>query len=510
MGSSLSARSSALFFNDAKCTGYMGGSMAALRRVEWGEVPGAANSADEERDLALSFQRGEADAYPCIYNRYHWSVYNVCYRMLDNRDDAQEATQDTFLKVYQALGRFNGSYRLGPWIIRIATNVSHDHLRLRKRRPQDSVSIDALHQEPRACTDDPEQILVERAEGVEVRKVLSSLPPTHRAAIVLRDVEGLTYSEIALRLGMSESQVKALLHRARKRFKRTWVPAPVLFPGHLLDRLRDRLLSSRVPDGPMAATSSVGNLATATSSVTSSGVLEQFAGIAAERIAPVVVAAVMGAATVAATVGWMETGSDRDRPGRSTAPVAENEGISGPGRAQVGAPPGAASGKAVAPGDEGLANKSKRGDENAAGGGKPDREEAETAGSIDGKDNEESNDDKEKVSGADPSGATGSIPSDGQGLERDQDSPSTECSDGQDNDGDGSVDLADAGCSNLDGTAENSDATPATPPTPPTECSDGQDNDGDGSVDLNDAGCAGPEGTAEDSKPEASPTSSPE
>ncbi len=482
--------------------------MAALRKVEGGgEVPAAANGADEDRDLTLSFQRGEADAYQCIYNRYRWSVYNACYRILGNRDDAQEATQEAFLKVYQALGRFNGNYRLGPWIIRIATNVSLDHLRLRKRRPQDSVSIDALHREPCAYADDPEQMLVERAEGERVRKVLSSLPPIHRAAIVLRDSEGLTYSEIALKLGISEGQVKALLHRARKRFKRTWVPAPVLFPGHVLDRLRDRLLVSRASNGLMGTASPVADLASASSSVMSSGVMEHVAGIAGERIAPVVAAAVLGAATVAATVGWVETGSDRNGSEGFAPSVATKEGSPAPWRAEVSASAKVPSGNVVAPVDEGFADESHPGDEEAAGERKPYGEDAQIAGPIEGEDSQESKDDEKMVSGENPSEVASSLPGDGQGLTRDPPPPPTACSDGQDNDG--LTDLQVTGCAdNPEGTDETPITSPPSPPSP--ECSDGQDNDGDELVDLGDPGCADdPGGIAENSEQEASSTSPP-
>ncbi|MDQ3766159.1 MAG: sigma-70 family RNA polymerase sigma factor [Actinomycetota bacterium] len=483
--------------------------MAALRKVEWSEVPDAASGSDKDRDLTLSFQRGEPDAYQCIYNRYLWSVYDVCYRILGNRDDAQEATQEAFLKVYQALGRFNGSYRLGPWIIRIATNVSLDHLRLRKRRPQDSVSIDALHQEPRAYAEGPEQILMERAEGDKVRQVLSSLPPAHRAAIVLRDYEGLTYREIALNLGISESQVKALLHRARKRFKRTWVPAPFLFPGHLLDRLRDHALTSRASDGLMGTTSPVANLASAGTSVTSSGLLEHVAGIASERIAPMVAAAVIGAATVGATVGFTETDFHSARAGRPPAAMVPPGNSRGSGQVEAGAPAKDLSVSLASPGEEGPGKESNRGDETVADEGKPRDDDAQitelvegTEGS-EGKDKEEKKDNEETVSGADPSGIV-SLPGDGQELTGDPPPPLPEC--GQDNDE--PTDLGDVGCANdPKGVAENSEPSPE--PIPAPECSDGQDNDGDGLTDLDDAGCASSEAEAENSEQEASSTNAP-
>ena len=285
--------------------------MAALRKQEHVEVPDSVLGSDEDRDLTLSFQRGEQDAYGSIYSRYHRSVYNVCYRMLGQRDDAQEATQETFLRVYQALGRFNGHYQLGPWIIRIATNVCLDHLRLRKRRPQDVTSIDALEQRPGVGTDDPEHVLLKRAEGDKIRAVLSSLPPAHRAAIVLRDYEGLPYREIALALGISEGQVKALLHRARKRFRRTWVPAPVLLPLYgFLDRFRGR----HFPLGPAEvarAASPAAEIAYASGSLTSSGMMEHVSVALGEKVAPVVAAALIGASAVGGAVA-LQGGSGED------------------------------------------------------------------------------------------------------------------------------------------------------------------------------------------------------
>lgn len=281
--------------------------MAALRKQEQDEALDPVLGSDEDRDLTLSFQRGEQHAYGSIYSRYHRSVYNVCYRMLGQRDDAQEATQETFLRVYQALGRFNGHYQLGPWIVRIATNVCLDHLRLRKRRPQDVTSIDALEQRPGAGTDDPEQVLLKRAEGDKVRAVLSSLPPAHRAAIVLRDYEGLPYREIALTLGISEGQVKALLHRARKRFRRTWVPAPIMLPLYgFLNRFRGRQL----PLGPAEvarAASPAAEIAYASGSVASSGLLEHVSVALGDKVAPVIAAAIIGASAVGGAVAVRES-----------------------------------------------------------------------------------------------------------------------------------------------------------------------------------------------------------
>src|SRR5918992_4431232 len=146
----------------------------------------------EERELALAFQNGERDAYDRIHDRYAPRVLSVCRRMLGNPDDAQEAAQEAFLRVYQGLPSFNGRYRLGAWIVRITTNVCLDQLRARSRRPSDPVPREILDVESQPSDDtDPQILFLRHAEGRRVRKVLDQLPPLHRAAIVLRDFEGI-------------------------------------------------------------------------------------------------------------------------------------------------------------------------------------------------------------------------------------------------------------------------------------------------------------------------------
>ena len=193
----------------------------------------------EDRELTLAFQRGEKGAYQAIHDRHSNRVYSVCRRMLMKPEDAQEAAQETFLRVYQALGRFNGRYQLGPWITRIATNICLDHLRARSRRPYDA-SLELLEAEADPTTEiDPEFVTIRRSEGRAVRRVLKDLPPMHRAALILRDFEGLSYQEVAGVLGISDAQVKALLHRARQRFKRDWTSSLAgLLPWRLVSKWR--------------------------------------------------------------------------------------------------------------------------------------------------------------------------------------------------------------------------------------------------------------------------------
>jgi RNA polymerase sigma factor (sigma-70 family) len=220
--------------------------------------------------------------------------------------------------VYQALGRFNGRYQLGAWITRIATNVCLDQLRSRARRPADVVQLDVVdleddrHHEP----DGPEFLTIRRAESHRVRRVLAELPPMHRAAIVLRDFEGLSYAEVAVALGMTEGQVKALIHRARQNFKRSWTPLSVLMPWRLLSKAKEVDGTTREHVAQAVTTSA--QLVPACTTA-----LQQCGQYVAERVAPVFTAAVLGAAVGGAAVAKSSQPVAKPRSGSKATAVAD-------------------------------------------------------------------------------------------------------------------------------------------------------------------------------------------
>jgi RNA polymerase sigma-70 factor (ECF subfamily) len=254
----------------------------------------------DDKEMAVAFQRGEKGAYQLIYDQYEDRVHRVCRRMLGKREDAQEAAQETFLRVYTALGKFNGRYQLGAWITRIATNVCLDHIRARSRRPVEATPIEELELDFLATSveSNPETVSVRNAESRRVRKVLLGLPPLHRAAIVLRDFEGLSYAEVAVALGMTECQVKALIHRARKGFRRSWTPlVELLVPAKLLQRWRDTdvTVKEQVVNAAASQSAPVASIC--------SGVLQQCGSFVVQKVAPVVTTVVFGGASALAGVG---------------------------------------------------------------------------------------------------------------------------------------------------------------------------------------------------------------
>ena len=192
-----------------------------------------------DRELVLAFQAGDKAAYDELYHRHHDRVARVCYRFLNNPTDAEEAAQETFLKAFQALPRFNGQFQVGAWLARIATNVCVDHLRVRSRS-----HLVALPAEVPITERGPEELLVGDDPRVDI--AIEKIQPLHANALKMRALDGLSHVEMAGRLSMTPPQVKALLHRARTSFKKAWDKAQgwlllPIFGSRSLDR------SSQVP-----------------------------------------------------------------------------------------------------------------------------------------------------------------------------------------------------------------------------------------------------------------------
>ena len=286
---------------------------------------------DEDKRLVLAFKAGDSDSYDLIYERHSELVRRITRRMLINRQDSDEAFQETFLKVYTALGRFNGRYQLGAWIARIATNVCLDQLRAKKRHPVDSVEPEYLDVDMDPDTDlDPEFQLIRRQESKRVRRVLDQLPPMHRAAIVLRDFEGLSYAEIAKALDLNECQTKALIHRAWKGFKRTWpsAVAGVLIPTRWFSKLRrvrgaeeEIVRSSKFMSDAVA---SAGHFASSCATV-----VQQCGHAAAERFAATATTMVVGAAALGAPAAASSATPPPEPPPALVAAVEQADVVKG-------------------------------------------------------------------------------------------------------------------------------------------------------------------------------------
>lgn len=166
------------------------------------------NRVMEEAEWLPAARLGERWALERFYQLYQASVYALCHRLLSRAEDAQDATQTAFIRAFRELPRFRGESSLKTWMYRITVNEALGLLR--KRRV--AVALD----ESTGVSDGAPTVL----ERLAVRAALAQTSPPHRAILVLRFWEGLSYEEIAEVLGISLSATKMRLHRARDEFRK--------------------------------------------------------------------------------------------------------------------------------------------------------------------------------------------------------------------------------------------------------------------------------------------------
>jgi RNA polymerase sigma-70 factor (ECF subfamily) len=182
-----------------------------------------ANSAPaEEERLVAEAQRGSIEAFNQLVRLHERQVYNVALRVVGQPDAAEDVTQDTFLLAYRSLHQFRGGL-FRAWLLRIATNRCYDELRRRQRRPAES--FEELAFEPRSqwsTRRGPEEPQ-ERVERLELtralREALARLPDDQRIVIVLSDIQGYSYDEIAAITEVTLGTVKSRLSRGRARLR---------------------------------------------------------------------------------------------------------------------------------------------------------------------------------------------------------------------------------------------------------------------------------------------------
>jgi len=176
-------------------------------------------------------KRGDAAAFEKLVNERSGEIYGLLYRLTENGEEARDLTQETFLRAFQSINHFRGESDLRTWIYRIAINQARNRWRWwRRRRREATVSIDqpeigggrlglvATLKSPTAR--DPEQHTLQNERERALQKALSGLRRIYREAVVLRDIEGFAYEEIANTLNISVGTVKSRLARGRQELRR--------------------------------------------------------------------------------------------------------------------------------------------------------------------------------------------------------------------------------------------------------------------------------------------------
>ena len=209
------------------------GEPIALRGQELEQVAAAtptdARSKGGETQFIERLRAGEASAFDRLVHERSGEVYALLYRLTEDAEEARDLTQETFLRVFQSIDRFRGDADLKTWIYRIALNQARNRWRWWRRRRRDAtVSLDAVagpDAQPLGATlrdagASPEQETLLREREMVLRRALRALGRSYREVVVLRDVEGLTYEEIATTLEISVGTVKSRLSRGRQELRR--------------------------------------------------------------------------------------------------------------------------------------------------------------------------------------------------------------------------------------------------------------------------------------------------
>ena len=179
-------------------------------------------------ELIRGFLEGSEEAFNRLVLGHQARAFNIAYRFLGNYEDATEVAQDAFVQVYKNLHRFRGHSSFSTWLYKIILNLSRNVHRKRKRRKEDrKLSLDSpvSHDEgesQREIPDDrygPERKLHSKEIDAQVQMALDKIAIEHRQVVVLRHIEGLSYTEMSEILGCAEGTIKSRLHRARQELR---------------------------------------------------------------------------------------------------------------------------------------------------------------------------------------------------------------------------------------------------------------------------------------------------
>lgn len=177
-----------------------------------------------DAELVRLARQGDRNAYQELVERYQRKIYAVLLGMLHDHDAAWETSQETFIKALRSLGQFKGEASFYTWLYRIAVNLAIDYQRREWRRPVSTGVSDATIEAQESVQedlrrDDPFRQVANREIGEHVRRAIDQLTPEHRAVILLREVEGLSYEEISRVMECAKGTVMSRLHYARKKLQ---------------------------------------------------------------------------------------------------------------------------------------------------------------------------------------------------------------------------------------------------------------------------------------------------
>lgn len=183
------------------------------------------DKSQSDETLVIKAKRGDVEAFNLLVERHYKQIFNLAFKLLGNTEDAADATQETFLKAHEKIRHFRGDSSFSTWLYRIAVNTCQDMMRRRRTIAFSQLSPEDEQTEfdPAMLTEqNPDEILMERERAQLVWLALGRLSEDARQILVLCDMQGFSYAEVAQILELPEGTVKSRLHRARNAFKEIW------------------------------------------------------------------------------------------------------------------------------------------------------------------------------------------------------------------------------------------------------------------------------------------------
>ena len=181
----------------------------------------------DDQELVLAVRNGDSDAFRTLFERYNRRAYALAFGVLRNQDDALDVVQDAFIKAHKYLDKFEGNSSFYTWLYRIVMNLAIDHLR--KHRRVKPVELDETRIEDHAAGDvllpqilggNPGRALVDKEIRARIDRALDELSENHRAVLVMRELEGMSYEEMAQAMGCSKGTIMSRLFHARRNMQK--------------------------------------------------------------------------------------------------------------------------------------------------------------------------------------------------------------------------------------------------------------------------------------------------
>jgi RNA polymerase sigma-70 factor (ECF subfamily) len=182
--------------------------------------------AEEDRELIAQAQKGDQAAFRRLVERHQRRAFAIALGLVRDENDARELVQDAFLRVYKGLGSFQGGSSFFTWLYRIVTNLAIDLMRKPGRRDAELVDGQAIDEDAdfplvaRIDGADPLDVVRRREIAARIQTALDALPPYHRGVILMREVEGMSYEEMAQAMGVSKGTIMSRLFHARQKLQR--------------------------------------------------------------------------------------------------------------------------------------------------------------------------------------------------------------------------------------------------------------------------------------------------